>query len=147
MLLLTTAAPQSRVKAQKTTAPVKILLATSREWVSGVPGGRSGITYTIKAQVLTNKKVSFRNLWMKKDNVPFDIQYFTQQQPERLQSGDSLLLVYNFTRGAQNNSTGDDAVRLPVSYNGAALIECVVDGKARYFIVKAFKQLQPLKGQ
>ena len=130
---------------QKKELPIKVIEATSQTWISGAPGGRTGTKYTIKVYIRTDKKVEFKNVWIGKENVPFNVEFFSLDIPKKIQQGDSLLLTYNNINGEENENA--DAKRLPVNYKGVALIESVVNGKTRYFIVKNFRKLPALRGQ
>ena len=125
--------------------PVKVIEATQQTWVSGAPGGKTGVKYSIKVYINTQKKTEFKNIWIGKTNVPFDVEFFSLDIPKKIQYGDSLLLTYNKINGVENENA--EMKRLPLNYKGAALIEAIVDGKARYFIVKNFKQVASLRGQ
>ena len=132
------------VSAQKNELPVKIIEATSREWVSGVPGGRSGTNYIIKIYLSTNT-VKFTNLWIGKKSVPFEEEFFSQNK-HTAEEGDSILLTYNHINGL--NDKGTSSRRRPPHFNdGAALVGCLIDGKARYLTVKKIKKLQPSLGK
>lgn len=131
--------------AQKKQLPVKIIEATSQYWVSGAPGGRTGTKYAIKVYIRTDKKVEFRNLWIGKENVPFDVEFFSLDIAKKIQQGDTLLLTYNEINGEKNENA--EGKRLPINYKGVGLIELTVDDKARYFIVKNLKQLVEFRGQ
>lgn len=133
------------ISAQKRELPIKVMEATSQTWISGAPGGRTGIKYFIKVYIHTNKKVEFKNIWIGKENVPFDVEFFSLDIPKKIEQGDSLLLTYNRVNREKNENS--EAKRLPINYKGAALIETVIDSKARYFIVKKFRQLPSLRGQ
>src|SRR5690349_16879630 len=81
--------------AQKKGLPVKVIEATQQNWVSGAPGGRTGTKYAIKVYINTQQKVEFQNIWIGKENVPFDVEFFSLDIPKKIQYGDSLLLTYN----------------------------------------------------
>ena len=132
------------LSAQKKAVPVKIIEATSKEWISGAPGGRSGTSYTIKILINSDKKVEFKSAWLGKEHVTFEEEFFSPNN-RKIKAGDSLLLTYNHINGI---SAGDKVPkRPPIRYKGEALIECIVNGKALYIEVKNFKKLEPLKGQ
>jgi hypothetical protein len=131
--------------AQTKGLPVKVLEATKQSWVSGAPGGRTGTKFSVKVYINTKAKVEFKNLWIGKENVPFDVEFFSLDIQKRIEYGDSLLLTYNKVNGEKSDNPG--ARRLPIAYKGAALIETTVGGKARYFIVKAFKITEAVRGQ
>lgn len=131
--------------AQSKRCPVKIISATQQNWVSGAPGGRTGTEYLIKLYIDTELKVEFTNLWVGKKNVMFDVEFFSLDIPKKIQFGDSLLLVYNQINN--ENNYRPDAKRLPVHYNGFALLEAVVGGKARYFVIKKVTYLPELRGR
>ena len=133
------------VSSQKKELPVRVIEATQQNWVSGAPGGKTGTKYAIKVYINTAKKAEFKNLWIGGENVLFDVEFFSLDIPKKIQQGDSLLLTYNKINGQRNDNP--DAKRLPIPYNGAALIETTVDGKARYFLVKGFKKLPDLRGK
>ncbi len=133
------------ISAQKKQLPVKIIEATYQTWVSGAPGGRTGIKYSIKVYISTHKKIEFQNFWLGKENLPFDVEFFSLDIPKKIQQGDTLLLTYNKINGER--SENDRGKRLPINYKGAGLIELTADNKTRYFIVKMFRQLQSLRGQ
>lgn len=131
--------------AAKKSNPIKIMDATKQSWVSGAPGGRSGTNYSIKVYVNTKQKLEFKNLWLGADNVLFDVSLYAQERQKKIQYGDSVQVSSNVITGEKKNP--DDRKRLPLDYKGAALIECTVDGKARYFIVQEFKEIPVLHGQ
>lgn len=133
------------ISAQSKRCPVKISSATQQNWVSGAPGGRTGTKYSIRVYIDTKQKVEFTNLWIGSQNVAFDVEFFSLDIPKKIQFGDSLLLVHNKLNN--ENNTKADAKRLPIHYKGFALIEAVVGGKARYFIVKKVTSLPDLRGR
>ncbi len=128
--------------AQKKLLPVSVIDATAQHWISGA-NGRQGTNYAVKVFVRTYKKVEFRNLWLGKSNLPFNVEFFNTDIPQRIKQGDTLLL----TAIIVNNETQSDFAtkRLPVNYKGEALFEVIVDGKARYIIVKSIRKLENLK--
>ncbi len=130
---------------QKKAGPVKIIEATKQNWVSGAPGGKTGTKFAIKVYINTAAKVEFKNIWIGEENVPFDVEFFSLDIPKKIENGDSLLLTYNKINGERNETNG--VKRCPCKYKGAAIIEALVDGKARYFIVKGFTEVAPLKGR
>src|ERR1043165_1614274 len=134
-----------QANAQKKALPVKVIDATQQNWVSGAPGGRTGTKYSIKVYINPKQKVDFQNIWIGKENVPFDVEFFSLDIPKKIQYGDSLLLTYNKV----NNEVNEPGTRkrLPIQYKGAALIETTLDGKARYFIAKTFRIIAASKGQ
>src|SRR5436190_13558896 len=83
------------VFAQKKDLPVKVIEGTSQSWVSGAPGGKAGMKYAIKVYINTGKKVEFKNIWLGKENIPFDVEFFSLDIPKKIQLGDTLLLTYN----------------------------------------------------
>lgn len=126
-------------------SPVVVADATKQHWVSGAPGGRTGTNYTIKLIIKTGDKVDFSNVWLGAENVPFNLELYRQEPQGNIAKGDSVLLTYNRI----NNETATDlkAKKLPIDYKGEALIECVIGGKARYYTVKKFRELEGLKGE
>jgi hypothetical protein len=130
---------------QKKGLPLKVIEATEQHWVSGAPGGRTGTKYAIKVYINTQQKVDFQNIWLGKENVPFNVEFFSLDIPKKIQYGDSLLLTYNKV----NNEVKEPNARkrLPIQYKGVALIESVIDGKARYFIVKNIQTLPDSRGR
>ncbi|MFI5140557.1 MAG: hypothetical protein ACHQIM_22250 [Sphingobacteriales bacterium] len=136
------------ISAQKKGAPVKILDATAQNWAAGAPGGKSGTVYNIKVKIMTAEPVEFKNLWLEEENVPFNLGYYTRDGlPKILVVGDSVLLTYNKTLGEKPDTTEKKRVPIRIEYKWAALIECLVHGKARYFIVKRFTEIPRFKGQ
>jgi hypothetical protein len=130
----------TQVFSQQKALPIKVLEATSQHWISGAPGGKTGTKYAIKVYIRTDKRFEFVNLWLGKKNVPFDVEFYSQEIQKRIQQGDSVLLTYNEIRGESEHFNAP----LPFSYKGAALIEAKVDGKRRYFIVSLLKELPDL---
>ena len=131
--------------SQKKELPVKIIEATQQTWVSGAPGGKTGTKYSIKVYINTKRKTEFKNIWIGKMNVLFDVEFFSLDIQKKIEYGDSLLITYNKIYGVENENA--ETKRLPLNYKGAALMEVAIDGKARYFIVKNFKQVASLGGQ
>jgi hypothetical protein len=128
----------------KNQAAIKIISATERQWAAGASPGRTGITYKIKLRIETEAKVDFQNLWIGEQHVPFTIAYFTPVAPAKLNKGDSLLLVYNHI---DNEAPDSVAKRLPMKYEGAALIEYSYKKQAQYVVVKSFVNLNAFKGE
>jgi hypothetical protein len=133
--------------AQKKGAAIKVVDATFQQWVSGAPGGKSGTKYSIKVRVMTQEPVEFKNLWLGEENVLFNVEYYKQPAPAKLHAGDSVLLTYNKVVGEKPDSTEKKRIPIRIEYKWAALIECLVHGKAKYFIIKHFDELEPLKGR
>jgi hypothetical protein len=113
--------------------PLKIIDAFSQHWVSGAPGGRTGKNYQIKILVNTDMKIEFKNLWLGKESVPFNLEFFWLDVSRKIVKGDSVLLTYNEVYPAERKS--ENTRRLPIHYKGDALIESLIDGKAHYLIV------------
>jgi hypothetical protein len=124
---------------------VKIISATMQDWISGAPGGRSGTTYTIKVGILANKPVVFKNMWLGKQQVAFDMQTFFKDPNKKPARGDSILLVYVKTQSPQTEVPKSQV--LPTAYEGDALVEYMTEGQLRYFTVKKFLKLEMVKGQ
>lgn len=114
--------------------PVSVIDATKRTWVSGAPGGKSGTAYTIKLLVKGKQKAEFPNVWLGEKGAAF------QAEPA---TGDTVVLTYNRING----EIEETAKRVPVPYEGEALVECVLNGKAQYLPVKSFRKLDSLKGE
>lgn len=125
--------------------PVKVADATELHWVSGAPGGRSGTKFSIKLLIKTAEKVEFGNVWLGTQNVPFNLELFSQETQQKIKEGDSVLLTYNQINNEPDTNT--EAKRLPLEYRGAALIECRINGKAQYLVVKSFRKLEEVRGE
>lgn len=110
-----------------------------QHWQSPAPGGRNGLSYTIKILINTSQKIEFGNVWLKEKNAPFNLEFFSQEIQKQIRQNDSVLLTYSNVNGMEENFP--EAKRVPLSYKGDALIETIVDGKVRYFIVKKFRAL------
>ena len=132
------------VAAQKKQLPISIVQTTAQRWVSGAPGGRTGTNYSIKIFIRTAEKIEFKNIWLGKQNIPFSVEFFSTDIPQKIYQGDTLLLTSNIMN---NEPQDEEAKRLPVAYKGAALIEATINGKARYFIAKSILRLKDLKTQ
>ena len=130
---------------EKKCSPLMIVDATRLEWVSGAPGGRSGVKYAIKLKIKSSDALHFTNVWMGEENVPFSLEFFSTGLDKQMQKGDSVLLVYDHI----NNESSPDftSKQLPIEYKGEALVECMVNGKTRYYTVKEFRKLSPLRGE
>src|SRR5579863_2360980 len=90
--------------AQKKHPAIKVEDATVRNWISGAPGGRSGTTWSIKVLIKTPKAVEFKNLWIAKENVPFDLQFYSNNGKQNIAEGDSVLLVHVYINKQQNEA-------------------------------------------
>lgn len=128
----------------KNEAAIKIISATEQQWFAGASKGRTGITYKIKVRLETEAKIDFENMWIGEQHAPFTMEYFTLIPPNKLNKGDSLLLVYNHI---DNEAPDSVAKRLPMKYEGAALIEYLDKKRAQYVIVKSFAKLDAFKGE
>ncbi|MBL0310864.1 MAG: hypothetical protein IPP77_14700 [Bacteroidetes bacterium] len=133
------------VVSQRRASPVCVLDATKQNWISGAPGGRSGTNYRIKVHINTSRSIEFLYLWIGKENVPLSLEFYNLDGQKQLALGDSLLLFSSKVVGEEFPMF--EHRKLPVRYKGAALFQCVVDRKNRYFIVKELRQLPPLAGQ
>lgn len=129
---------------QKCTA-ITIADATQMQWVSGAPGGRSGIKYVVKVRINSCNALQFSNMWIGELNVPITLEFFNTSLDKQIVKGDSVLLVYNHINN--ESSFNSDTKKLPIDYKGEALIECLVNGKAHYYTVKQFRKLDSLRGE
>ena len=129
---------------QKKASFVKVISATTQDWISGAPRGRGGTTYTIKVGILSAKAITFKNIWIGKQHVPFDVQTFFTDPNKKPGIGDSVLLVY--VKINQIKTAEADNKPLPTQYKGEALVEYMVAGKPKYFTIKKFLKLQMSKG-
>jgi hypothetical protein len=129
--------------AQKRSEPVKVISAKQQNWFTGAEPGRAGTSYTIKVEIQTQKPITFKNLWIGKEQADFEIQTFFRDPGKRLSKGDSALLVHVGAGKAQPLSTK----ALPFQYIGAALVEYEAAGKTHYLAVSKFEILNPVKGE
>jgi hypothetical protein len=132
-------------KAQNRPPYIKVISATTQDWISGAPGGRSGTTYNIKVGIQTGKPITFKNMWLGKQQVTFDVQTYFTDPNKKPGKGDSVLLVYVKPHAVQTENT--DNKPLPIEYKGEALVEYLIEGQLRYFIVKKFSKLEIFKGR
>ena len=130
--------------AQKKTSFIKVISATTQDWISGAPGGHSGTTYTIKVGILSAKPISFKSMWLVKQQVPFDVQTFFTNPNKKPSIGDSVLLVYVKLNPSKTDETKNKP--LPTKYKGEALVEYLVAGKPKYFTINKFSKLEIVKG-
>jgi len=133
------------VTAQERPLHVKVISATQRDWISGAPGGRAGTTFSIKVGLQTSKPITFKTMWLGKQQVTFDVQTYFKDPNKKPAMGDSVLLVYVKLHQAQTEQTENKP--LPIEYKGEALIEYLIEGRLRYFTVKKFSKLEIIKGQ
>ena len=131
--------------AQSKVPDIKVITATIQHWISGAPGGRSGTTYAIKVSILSNRPVTFKNLWIGKEHAAFDIQTFFSDPNKKPAQGDSVLLVY--VKLNQPEKEAKKSKALPMKYKGEALVEYLVSGKPKYFTIKKFVPLEIFNGQ
>lgn len=131
--------------AQKRSLPIRVLDATEQSWFSGAPGGYSGISYSIKVYINTHRPIELEYVWLGKEYVPFQLEMMNLEIDKKPGLGDSVLLTYRSVYGLKDTTIQPKP--LPVAYKGAALIQCRVDGKTRYFIVTKFRPLPALQGQ
>lgn len=132
--------------AQGKTPNVKVISATTQDWISGAPGGRAGTTYTIKVGILADKPITFKSMWLGRQTVHFDVQTFFADPNKKPGKGDSVLLVYVKPHTPQSETTSGNAAP-PIAYKGDALVEYLVDGRLRYFTIKRFNRLEIIKGR
>jgi len=135
------------VLAQRQPSPsgVKLISATTQEWMTGAAPGKSGITYTLKIKILVAKRVDFKNLWISQELEDFDVQTFFLDPNKKPAQGDSVLLVY--TRIDKTPPPVKINLPVPIAYKGAALLEYYVAGRPRYLVIKKFEKLKVIKGQ
>ena len=131
--------------AQSKTGFIKVIEARSQDWISGASPGRAGITYTIKVKILSNKPISFKELWIGRQNEDFDVQTFFRDPNKKPAIGDSLLLVC--TKTTSPPSTTPNTKSLSPPYHGAAIVAYSAAGKTRYFTIKAFLRKETVKGE
>ncbi|MCW5908323.1 MAG: hypothetical protein KIS94_10710 [Chitinophagales bacterium] len=121
---------------------VVIADAAKQHWVSGAPGGRSGTNYTVKLLIKTSAKIEITHWWIGQEEVPFNLELYNGTQPRK---GDTVLLTYNRIHNEQpSDFTSTPA---PLAYKGAALLECLVNGKLNYYTVNAFRNEKELRGE
>lgn len=133
------------LSAQKRELPIRVLDATEQFWISGAPGGRTGTNYSIRVYINTKAPVEFMYVWLGKENVPFNLEQMDLEIQKKIGLGDSVILFSTMVNGEKDPSF--EPKRLPIDYKGRALIQCQVNGKARYFIVKQFRKLSNVSGQ
>jgi hypothetical protein len=84
-------------------------------------------------------------MWLGKQQVTFDVQTYFTDPNKKPGKGDSVLLVYVKPHAVQTENT--DNKPLPIEYKGEALVEYLIEGQLRYFIVKKFSKLEIFKGR
>lgn len=131
--------------AQKKSLPIQVISATSQTWVSGAPGGRTGTNYIIQVYIASDQKTEFKSLWLGKENLPVNIEFPSPSVQTKIEKGDTIILTCNRVNGEPIENFHPKKV--PVKYQGDALVETLVNQRKRYFIVKKFKTLSSLRGQ
>ena len=133
------------VSAQNQSGTVRLLSATTQEWITGASPGKTGTTFTLKVKILSAKPVTFKNLWMGKEHVDFDVQTFFTDPNKKPVKGDSVLLV--FTRMDKKPEETKTEVPLPTQYKGKALLQYYMAHRPRYLVVEKFEKLRIIKGE
>jgi hypothetical protein len=72
----------------------KILDATSVSWSGGMPQTGSGATYTVRAVLTTDEKVTFKDFWLGKEYAIPEVASVSYSDGRALKKGDTLLVKY-----------------------------------------------------
>ena len=130
--------------AQSKAKNVKLMSATTRDWMTGAAPGRSGTNYTIKVKILSAKKVDFKNLWIGKEQAALEVQTFFTDPNQKPTKGDSVLIVH--VKVDKKPELEKARLPLPFEYKGEALLEYYVAGRPRYLVIPEFEKLRTIKG-
>ena len=150
LLFFQFAVAQSKGVQKEAKRVVKLLEANKQDWISGAPGGGAGTNYSIKLQILTDKKIEFKNLWLGAENVSFQVASYSADVNKKVQAGDSVEISYNQVSNPnkkQDAKNDSNSKRPPLDYKGVALVEYIIGGSARYYVIKSFKQVVAVNGQ
>ena len=129
--------------AQGNKPVIKVMSSTFQDWIGGAKG-MSGTTYTIKVRIMSGKDIQFKDMWLGKKSVPFEVQTFFTDPNKKPSAGDSVLLVY--VKRNQLAADEGESKPLPTQYKGEALIKYLVAGKPKYIAIKSFNRIKTMKG-
>ena len=132
------------VFAQNKASNIKLISATTRDWMTGAAPGRSGTNYTLKVKILSTKKVELKNLWIGKEQASFEVQTFFTDPSKIPAKGDSVLIVH--VKVDKKPELEKARLSLPFEYKGEALLEYYVAGRPRYLVIPEFEKLRTIKG-
>lgn len=136
----------------------EVLQATSRSWVSGVPGGGSGIDYRFQIKIKTNRSIQFDSIWVAGKKQKVKLEKAGEYGEAKLTRNDVVTLFASDYRGSpgkginpreeqKKHDSKADSAKAPIPFAGAALLKYTVDGSAKYFEVPAITVLPRIYGQ
>ena len=133
----------SGVHAQKY---FKVIDATSMAFAGGMAQSGSGVTYTVKAILLTNQKVTFNDFWIGKEYGEPTTMSASYTDGRKLVKGDTLLIRYTVhhypPNSPLNNVPKAEYKSPPIHIQGEALLGFTVGKATRYRSIEKFKMLK-----
>ena len=132
---------------------IEVLEATSQEWISGVRGGGSNITYRLRVSITTGCPVVFDSIWVAGKGLPVKAVGSAQPHDPKTTRDAVVTLIASEFRGS-TTSTGEQQpipppglAKVPLAYKGAALVRYRVDGVEQYLTVPGITVLPRVYGQ
>lgn len=122
--------------------PLKVVKAIKQHWVSGAPGGRAGVKYTIELSKCNTSVVKIKDIYI---GTVLCSHYAQQNHEEPVlitENGNNIQIAVNLI----NNLLPENSPKPPVSYMGEAFIIYENKRKQRYVTVPAFTVVAPSLG-
>lgn len=127
----------------------RIIEATSMKWSGGVRLGPSGITYRVKAIILTKRRVDFRDLLIGNERISVEKASNADIVNVKHFKGDTIIIVYTLNHwplSSQPQIPITSANGCSASKNSGSMF-CYTVGKATKYEPIEFKALTPQNRQ
>ena len=118
---------------------IKLIDASSQNWVSGIQSGGSGTEYYFKIKILTEQKIDFDSLWVKNESFKT---YLANKgngisgKPITFSKNDTITL-----RASDLSKKNNTTLKTPINYKGVALLRYFVKNKEYYLSIEKIKTI------
>ncbi|NOZ45497.1 MAG: hypothetical protein GXO79_01820 [Chlorobi bacterium] len=127
----------------------KVIDATSQKWVGGIPGSGKGTNYVIKViSFKNNKYLHINQVWI--GDEYYNVKALKNPaliNETSFEKNDTLYIkIHKYIRtnmlGEVVKPKATEESKVPIKYDGAALIGYTYRGKKKYKEIKTFKELK-----
>jgi hypothetical protein len=122
----------------------KVLEATSLSWAGGIPQSGSGISYTIKAILLTRQEIRFTDAWTGSEYAVPEVMSFSHTDGRPFIKGDTILIrftIHHYPPESPMKASLPVYKAPPFPIKGEALIRYVSGHSVKYLSIEKFKKL------
>ena len=130
----------STTKPTQVQTPLRVLDATSMEWLGGRPESGRGIDYRFQLLALAKLELAFDSVWIGRGAYQLHYRFSNANIKQSWSKGDTISLTAKQYM-PPGYTPPKDAIESPIKYQGEALLRYFLNGVAGFVEVPQFRKL------